>query len=248
MPRKLLLKSKILPYHITARSNNREHFPGKLEYLWKVFTNELYLQFIVHEVRIHSFVLMPNHFHLLLTTPVLTIDKVMQQFMGSSTRIINTKYTRTGHIFGSRYHWSVIDHPLYYAHAFKYVYRNPVKADICETVGDYPLSTYSGLIGSTKLPLVLLPPLEERDLLLPQKIESLDQWLNQAHAKEEAQAIQKAMKKKLFKLPVNRKTRKPERLPEIDAPLLPKGSDTKWWALTDLNHRPPRYEREALTS
>ena len=82
MPRKKLIRANDLPYHLTARSNNREAFPGELAYAWKIITSELYIQQILHGVHFHSFVLMPNHFHLLATSPNRGIDLVMKEVLG----------------------------------------------------------------------------------------------------------------------------------------------------------------------
>src|SRR5690348_15519526 len=113
MPRKALFRSNEFPYHITSRSNNRELFPGDHGYLWRVLTNELYLQYICHQVRVHAFVMMPNHFHLLLTSPSRDIDLVMKEVLSSTTRMLNTRLRRSGHIFGGRYFWSLLREPSY---------------------------------------------------------------------------------------------------------------------------------------
>jgi putative transposase len=209
MPRKALLRSIELPYHITSRTNNRELFPGDLNYTWKVLTNELYLQFVFYRIRIHAFVLMPNHFHLLITSPSRDIDLVMKEVLGSTTRILNTKHCRSGHIFGGRYFWSLIQEPAYFAHALKYVYRNPVKAGICENVGEYPFSTYAGIVGEAPLPVPICPPFNNMDLAVPKDLERLDQWINAAHSLEQNEAIKKALRRKRFEIFRNRKTRRP---------------------------------------
>jgi REP element-mobilizing transposase RayT len=218
MPRKTLIVSKDFPYHITARANNKEPFPGDLQFIWKTLANELYLQAITHGVRIHAFVLMPNHFHLLVTTPNKSIDMVMKEFIGSSTRIINAKYQRWGRIFGGRYHWTLVDNPHYYAHVLKYVYRNPAKAGLCERVENYPYSTFSRLSGFGRLPVPVLAPLGNLDGQLPsseQSFAALESWLNQPHKKEEYLAIRKALKRKIFELGISRTRRKKEHLPEL---------------------------------
>lgn len=209
MPRKKLIRAPDLPYHITARVNNRESFPGHLEYAWKTLTNELYLQYLLYEINIHSFVLMPNHFHLMVTSRKRSIDLVMKEFLGSSTRILNTRYGRCGHIFGGRYFWSVMREPSYYAHAMKYVYRNPAKAGLCEMVADYAFGTYAGGLGFKHLPFPIFPPQNRLDRLLPQDAQAFDEWLNRPHKIEENDAIRRALKRREFKLPVMKSSRRP---------------------------------------
>ncbi|NUM89799.1 MAG: transposase [Bdellovibrionales bacterium] len=208
-----MIRSCRLPYHLTARSNNREKFPGSdLSYVWKVLTGELYLQAVCHGVRAHSLVLMPNHFHLILTSPRRDIDLVMRDVLSSSTRIINTKHRRWGRVFGSRYFWTLIDNPVYYAHAIKYVSRNPVKAALCDEVAEYPFSTFGCAMGVAHLPLSIYPPSDALDALLPAGLSSMEQWLNIPYRSEESDAIRRALRHKRFKLPLRRSTRKPLRI------------------------------------
>jgi putative transposase len=246
--RKLLIQSTSHPYHVVARINNREKFPCDLAYAWKVLTDELDIQSMLHEIRVHAFVLMPNHIHLLVTTPRAPISKAMQGFLSSSTRIINTRTRRTGHLFGSHYYWSLVHDPFYFAHVVKYVYRNPVKAGLCARVEEYVFSTFSGLAGLAPLPLRMYPYPKESGSLIPVCFEELEKWLNQPHQAEEAAAIQKGLMKKKFQPPVNRNNRKRMALSAIDAPPLPNELDTKWWAHLDLNQGPRDYESPALTN
>lgn len=222
MPRKKTPPSGNFPFHISGRVNNREKFPGQLRYHWKLFGNELYLQCIANQILVHAFVLMPNHYHLLISTLTAPISHVMRDLLSSYTRIVNAKYSRTGHLFGGRFNRSLIRNPYYYAHVLKYVYRNPVKAGICDRVGDYPFSTYSALTGRHRLEIPIQRPLEGLDRLVPYTEDLIpsDEWLNQPHPAEASEAIRRALLKKEFGLPVNPKSRKKAKLGPIDAPPL----------------------------
>lgn len=130
MPRSKLVRTDDLPYHIVARCNNREPFPCPLDRAWKAFCELLYEFSVQGRLRVHAFVLMPNHFHLIASTPDADLDRVMMDFMRTITRTIQFISGRTGHIFGGPYRQSLIDSTRYFAHAFKYVYRNPVKGGL----------------------------------------------------------------------------------------------------------------------
>ncbi len=220
MPRKALFRTTEFPYHLTARANNRECFPGELEFIWKTISGEIYLQHLKYELRVHAFVLMPNHFHLLATSPERSIDLVMKEIQGSTTRIVNTRHRRHGHLFCGRYYWSLIDSPLYFANVLKYVVRNPVKAALCESVAEFPFSTYAGLVGNCHLPFALFPPGRNLDLLLPAEASQRDHWLNTPHGAEVNEVIRKGLRRKQFKVSVDRKTRQPVPL-DFDAGSLP---------------------------
>jgi putative transposase len=212
MPRKKLIRSSCEPYHVTGRTNNREAFPCSMKDAWKYFSSELMVQVVLRQVKVHAFVLMPNHFHLLLTTPEGNIDRVMQEFMSSTTRIINTKSGRSGHMYGGPYYWSLITNPYYFAHAYKYVYRNPVKAELSKKVEEFEWSTINTLLGNAAPSVTLSPPPEGiGKLISDDPLEQLE-WLNRSYAQEEDEAIGKALQKKVFKFAPNLSTRKPIRL------------------------------------
>lgn len=201
MPRRKIFRTNRYPYHLTARLNNRDEFPIPLQLAWKLISSELYCQTILHSLEIHAFVLMPNHFHLVARTREIPIDQVMRSFMCATTRIVNKASSRSGHLFGSRYHWGLISNPLYYAHATKYVYRNPVKASLISNVEDWPYGSLSGLIGGSKLPFPLAHHGSKIHSLIPEEISERINWMNHAYDSAESEAIRLALKRKEFKLP-----------------------------------------------
>ena len=209
MPRKTLIRSQTLPYHVTARANNCEPFPLGLSELWDIIGKECLNLTWVYGVEIHSFVLMPNHFHMLLTVPEFDLGKVMDIFMSTVTRSSHLKTGRSGRIFGNRYHWSIIQDTRYYGHAFKYVYRNPVKAELCARVEDYLFSTLHGQVGRAHLPFPLYSTRVGMEVGLP-AFESEDQlsWLNRSFSVEVDNRIRKSLKRTEFKGWVDSRTRR----------------------------------------
>ena len=179
MPKKSLIRSDVHPYHVTARCNNREEYYCDLEIVWLIFS--FYLNEIVqlHGVKVHAFVLMPNHFHLLISTPKDDLGVVMKRFISSVTRAINAKTKRSGRVFGARYHWSIVTTEGYFDFALKYVYRNPVKANMVQLVEEYRFSTLNSLIGNRPLFFPLYPPLGSVSLIPDDQIDPFLKWLNQ---------------------------------------------------------------------
>jgi putative transposase len=209
MARKILERSNRLPYHVTARSNNQETFPIVLSLMWEITRNEcLFLSFI-YQVEFHAVVLMPNHFHLLMTVPEHDLGIVMNEFMKSISRTVNLKSGRSGHLFGGSYYRSLIKDTRYFGHALKYVYRNPVKASLCERVEDYPYSTLHGVIGSDFLSFPLHFTRVGMEVGLPlDSVQELLEWLNKPFPKEAEALIQKGLRKRVFeriKKSINRK-------------------------------------------
>ncbi|MCM2277103.1 MAG: hypothetical protein NDJ89_03420 [Oligoflexia bacterium] len=210
MPRKDLIRSKNFPYHVTARANNREPFPLDLEKMWRISASESGLVTVLYGARIHAFVMMPNHFHMLVSTPDEDLGVVMNFFMSSVTRIANSAAGRSGHIFGGPYFRTLIQSSLYFAHALKYVYRNPVRAQLCNRVEDYAFSTLHGLLGQSHLPFPVFMTETLLDVGLPsEEPGSWLEWLNRPSPVEADEFIKKALRKKSLEKILDRRTRRP---------------------------------------
>jgi putative transposase len=199
MSRKKLIRSSLLPYHVTARSNNRERFPLELPKMWTILGSECLSASLKFGAQFQSVVLMPNHFHMLVSTPESDLGSIMNEFMSNLTKITNQMAGRSGHLFGGPYHRSIIENSRYYGHAFKYVYRNPVKAQICERVEDYPYSTLYGLTGFARLDFPVSPGRPEITISIPgsEPYEFLP-WLNTVFPGNTESLIQAGLKKKTF--------------------------------------------------
>jgi REP element-mobilizing transposase RayT len=219
MPRKPLVRSNWNPYHITARVNNRETFPIDLHLQWEIFTSECRNIRNLYEVEFHSFVMMPNHIHTILTAPdpENNLGNIMRYFMSQVTQRTHRKSGKTGHLFGGPYHWSLIKDSRYYYHALKYVYRNPVRANLCETVQDYSFSTFQGQIGACHLPFPIHFTRSGLEQYLPAEdpLYWLD-WLNRPFEAEVEKQIQMGLRKKLFGPRIDQKTKRPDQRLEKD--------------------------------
>lgn len=209
MPRKPLLRSQASPYHVTVRANNRERFPLSLEATWETLCNEVIFSQFQFGIELQQMVLMPNHLHMILTTPKDDIGIVMESFMRNFTKTINLKSGRSGRILGGPYFASIIQSDQYFTQAYKYVYRNPVKANLCSSVEDYEFSTLHGLLGLSHLPFPIhLPRLGCGKFLHDQTHADFLKWLNSPMQKELDEAIRRGLKRTEFKIPKNQSTRR----------------------------------------
>ncbi|MGZ3687375.1 MAG: transposase [Bdellovibrionota bacterium] len=190
--------------------NNRELFPLPLPEVWKIACEHLYLSTHLHGIEIHAFVLMPNHLHLLLTTPEADLGTAMNWFNGALTRSINGLSGRSGHLFGGPYYRSIIRSSAYFTHAHKYVYRNPVKAKLCTLVEEYPWSTLSGLVGNGVLPFPLFHSRSGLGLsLIPANMDDYLAWLNRPFPNEAELLIRRGLRTNEFSKILDRATRRP---------------------------------------
>jgi hypothetical protein len=88
---------------------------------------------------------------------------------------------------------------------YKYIYRNPVEAGLCQYVEEYPWSTLNGLLGFSKLHI----PVEEDTFLFDAGVTPILEWLNTAPLPGHRVAVQKAIRRSCFALPKHNKYQHP---------------------------------------
>jgi putative transposase len=189
------------PFHITDRCPNREHFPLPLDKVWKILCEDLSLAHYKNGLRIHSFVLMPNHFHLLASVTDVPLGKVLCELLSSSSRTMNLESGKINQRWGGRVFKCEVASYHYYMNVYKYVYQNPIRARLCSHSEEWPFSTLNGLLGQSKLNVPLEPDL----LFSPENCLTFDpsniDWINRSMSKEDSQDMRKALMKTRFKLP-----------------------------------------------
>jgi putative transposase len=143
MPRRPRLQAAGLPVHIIQRGNNRQAC---------FFTDEDRLFFLEHLARIakrfscslHAYVLMTNHFHLLLTSDLENGPSLLMKFLGQRyVQYANRAYRRTGSLWEGRFRSSLVQSSRYVLACYRYIEMNPVRANMVRHPGDYSWSSYS---------------------------------------------------------------------------------------------------------
>lgn len=200
---KVILQSEF-PYGISGRCVNRDRFQIPLPEVWQIFCEELYMATILHNLRVHSFVLLSNHFHLIASTPDSNISQAMRRFMEATSKRVGERSYRINQIWGSRHYKTVLGRYSYYLNAYKYFYFNPVKAGMVSRCEDYRFSTLRALLG---LESVLFPIVE--DSLLLDGPEACLSWLNSRPSNERWNAIRASLRKSQFQHVKCEKARKP---------------------------------------
>ena len=103
------------------------HQPIKFDYVHesKIF----FYDFLQKErlVSIGAYVLMPNHFHILLT-PIEEgdVSKFMQKLSTGYSMYFNNKYKRTGGLFEGKFKAKYIDNDVYLKYLYAYIHMNPL--------------------------------------------------------------------------------------------------------------------------
>ncbi len=174
--------------------------------VWEIFSDQLFFLHHAFDVRIYSFVLMGNHFHLIASFPKGNLGDATRHFMGTTSRLISFEAKSSNHLYGSRIFRSRLGSFHYYLNAYKYLYLNPVRARLSSRVEDYRYSTMSGLVGSCQLTI----PIVEDALLFDDPEQNL-MWLNTMPRPEDLEAVRKALRRSDFKFGTD-KNRNPHRL------------------------------------
>ncbi len=186
------------PYHVVARTNNKEWFNLPMPYCFGIYANILEACIKRYRIELHAFLLMSNHFHMLVTTPNQNISEFLHSFMTKTAKGIGKNSDRINHVYGSRNHKSIVETPEYYALCLKYIYRNPVDAGIVNSVEDFRWSTISE--RSNKITKLIEAPKHGHDELLPEsKIERLE-WYNTPNDVEIDKNLRVGLRKPICKI------------------------------------------------
>jgi putative transposase len=134
-------------YHVMARGNRRE----------RIFSDNTDRRFFVQTLaeacqrtgwRMHAWVLMRNHYHLMLETPEANLVEGMKWLQNTYTRRFNTRHRLWGRLFGDRYKAVLIEgrKGYYYSSLMDYIHLNPVRVGLVridrhESVRDYSWSS-----------------------------------------------------------------------------------------------------------
>ena len=160
MPRSVRIQYPGAHYHAMCRGNNGQD----------IFENDdgrrLFLSTLGEVCQqtgwfIHAYVLMSNHYHLLLETPEPNLVSGMKWFQGAYTQRFNAMFKRRGHLYQGRYKAIPIgtdpkDGGLeYFREVSTYIHLNPFRAKICgeglvRPLESHKWSSYPAYCGRTR--------------------------------------------------------------------------------------------------
>lgn len=148
-----------VPQHVIQRGHNREPcFYGDADY--HRYLRDLKDAADHNCCRVHAYVLMTNHVHLLVTPMAEHGTTHLMQDLGRKyVRYINHSYRRTGTLWEGRYKSSLIDSEAYLLTCMRYIELNPVRAGMVEHPGDYRWSSYGSNAHGNPSPLLTPHPL-----------------------------------------------------------------------------------------
>jgi REP element-mobilizing transposase RayT len=146
MARPLRLEFEGALYHLTSRGNERR----------PIFrTNrdrQAFLDFLGVAAKrfgwsVTAWVLMTNHFHLVIQTPQPNLSRGMHWINGTYAAWFNRVHKRCGHLFQGRFKAFLIEKEAYFAEVLRYTVLNPVRAKMVERPENYKWSSYRATAG-----------------------------------------------------------------------------------------------------
>lgn len=158
MARPLRIQYPDAVYHVTCRGNERQNIfrddPDRSRFL-QLLNQSLNL----YTVKLHSYVLMNNHFHLLVETPLANLSEFMRHFNIAYIGYFNRRHKRVGHLYQGRFKAIIVDKDAYLSILSRYIHLNPVRIKSLEKTEPkekyrrlvrYPWSSLAGYLSKRK--------------------------------------------------------------------------------------------------
>ena len=157
MARKVRIEYPGAVYHVMSRGDRREE-------IFRSDRDRFRFLDTLAEVcdrtgfRVHSYVLMTNHYHLLLETPEGNLVEGMRWLQGTYTIRFNLCNNLVGHLFQGRYKAIPVnaDECGYFRTLSDYIHLNPARARLLggehSSLSSYPWSSYRSFVSVKPLP------------------------------------------------------------------------------------------------
>jgi putative transposase len=127
-------------YHVLSRGNERR------DIFLDDGDRQLFLRTVGEtsdrfKVDVFAFVLMSNHYHLLLRTNLPNLSRAMQWLGLTYARRLNNRLGRCGHLFEGRFKAMVVESDAYMVELSCYIHRNPLRAKVIKRLIEYRWSS-----------------------------------------------------------------------------------------------------------
>ncbi len=128
-------------YHITCRGIERRNI------YYDDKDREMFLSFLkesleIYQVVLYAFILMPNHFHLLIQTKKANCSEFMRQFNVRYTVWFNHYHKRVGNLYQGRYKAHLVDADSYFLELSRYIHLNIVRVSSHHSLNYKQLLSY----------------------------------------------------------------------------------------------------------
>jgi putative transposase len=149
MARPLRIEFEGAFYHVLSRGNERKPVFYRPED-YHLFLESLQEACDRFGVIVHSYCLLPNHFHLLIQTQEANLSVFMKWFLGVYTIRFNKRHHRVGHLFQGRYKAYLVEKDPYLLELSRYIHLNPCRAGLVQAPHHHPWSSMLFFIRAHK--------------------------------------------------------------------------------------------------
>lgn len=154
MSRPLRLEHPGALWHVTSRGNEKQ--PIYRDDLDRQIWLRLLGRVVVELAwRLHGYVMMNNHYHLIAETPVPSLSRGMRQLNGVYTQSFNRRHARVGHLFQGRFHSVLVQKDSHLLELLRYAVLNPVRAGLVDSPAEWRWSSYRYTAGEVSAPVWL---------------------------------------------------------------------------------------------
>lgn len=148
-------------HHVMSRSmDGRDVFSDVKNQQY--FISRLKLLIEKEDLKIHAWVLMSNHFHLLVEPVGASLSESMQKLLTGFAMYFNKKNDRRGHVFQGRFRSILVEKEEYLLELVRYIHLNPLRAGIVKDINELNHYYPSGHVHVTG---VCCYPWQETELL-----------------------------------------------------------------------------------
>jgi len=151
MARQLRIEYEHAFYHVISRGERRDNIFTCREDKEK-FLKKLAETVEKYKLYLHAYVLMDNHYHLLLETPQANLSKAMHHLNTSYANWFRFKYHLAGSVFQGRFKAILVEKDSYLQVLSAYIHLNPVRAGITKLPEEFRYSSYRAYIGKVRTP------------------------------------------------------------------------------------------------
>ena len=184
-------------FHVMSQGINKNFiFEDSIDI--KFYIKNMYEIKNKYNVKIIAYCIMNNHVHMLLETAgVENLSKYMHCLNTRFGQYYNKKYKRVGYVFRDRYKAEGIYSEKQLYNCIKYIYDNPVKAEICKKPEEYEFSNYKKIDFIDDEEYAFIDVEEDKEIICEKLVK---EFLNKKKMKMEEVRENKAELKKLIKI------------------------------------------------
>ena len=138
-------------YHVTARGNERKPI-YRSDDDRRQFLRVLAEVVDRFQLLLHAYVLMDNHYHLLVETLEPNLRRAMHRLNGVYAQWFNRRHQRVGHFLQGRYKAPLVQQDAYLIELSRYIHLNPVRAGVVARANDYEWSSARAYVAQCRVP------------------------------------------------------------------------------------------------